>query len=192
MKLYLLFFLCSVSVLAQKKYAFDYKITYDYKLKDTSELKEIVYYTNSKDNSYVLKIADKDSVYCEFTFLDNNGIYFKTLFDKKQLETTEDFLVDCEIVKSYSNPYKYQTDNYDYEKGQYLSEGKTLTYYFLKSNRPSREKRKKLSTFYYYVENDTDFHLPILTCATPYEEWKLERNIPNGIAKEMFYLDYKK
>lgn len=193
MKLCLFLLLCSFSVFAQKIYTFDYKITYDYKLNDSSKLSEVIYYTNSKDNSYILKIVEKDSLNFEFTFNDNNGIYFKSLFDKKQLENTEDFLLDCEVVKFFFNPYKYQTDNYSFQNMKYaLMEGEYYPFYILKSIDPKREKRKKLPVFYYYIENNTEFHLPILNHSTAYEEWKLERNIPNGIAKEMFYLDYKK
>ena len=34
--------------------------------------------------------------------------------------------------------------------------------------------------------------LPILEFSTTYEEWKLEKNIPNGIPKEMFLLSFNK
>lgn len=73
-----------------------------------------------------------------------------------------------------------------------LMNGEYHPFYILKSIDPKREKRKRLPVFYYYIENNTEFHLPILSHSTAYEEWELERNIPNGIAKEMFYLDYKK
>lgn len=71
-------------------------------------------------------------------------------------------------------------------------EGEYHPFYILKSNNSKREKKKKLATFYYYLENNTGFHLPLLEHETAYEEWELERNIPNGIPKEMYYLDYGK
>lgn len=99
----------------------------------------------------------------------------------------------CEFVRHWGNLSKHLTNHYEFINKEYaLVDDEYHPFYILKSNNPKREKKKKLATFYYYLENNTEFHLPLLEHMTAYEEWKLERNIPNGIPKEMYYLDFGK
>lgn len=60
---------------SQKNYTFDYKLVYDFKLTDTSKVKEVFFYTNSKDNSYILRVYDTDSLNYSVYFRDQSGIY---------------------------------------------------------------------------------------------------------------------
>ncbi len=178
---------------SQKKYAFDYMLVYDFKFNDTSKVKEVFFYTNSKDNSYLLRIYEKDSLNCSISFKDQNGIQSKFESPRNKFLQLSKINLSCEFIRNLYNPFKYQTDNYEFINKKYaLMEGEYHPFYILKSNNPKREKKKKLATFYYYLENDTEFHFPLLEHETAYEEWKLERNIPNGIPKEMYYLSYGK
>lgn len=178
---------------SQKKYSFDYKIIYEFKLNDTAKAKEIVLMTNSKDNSYRLNISEKDSANYSVNFHDENGIESTVFLNKNSFNKATAIELKCEFVSGYSNPYKYQTKNYEFINKEYaLMDGQYHPFYILKSNNPKKEKKKRLATFYYYIENNTEFHLPILVHPTAYEEWKLEKNIPNGIPKEMFYSGYGK
>lgn len=77
------------------------------------------------------------------------------------------------------------------KKSDTLVGGEYCSHYVFKCNNPKKEKRKKLATEHFIVEKNTSFHLPILTFATSYEEWKLEKNIPNGIPKQMYMVTYK-
>jgi len=184
----LMFLFCFFLGYCQKQYFFDYKIVYNLQVKDSSQSTEVFYYTNSKDNSYRLRVAEKDSLHFHVRFLDQNGTVSEIIFTKEEFLNAKQIVLDCEIVHSYNNPYKYQTKNYDFS----FKKEKEESFYILKSNKPKREKKKKLGTFYYYVKSNTEFHLPLLEHATAYEEWKLEKNIPNGIPEKMYYLEYGK
>jgi len=190
----LLFLIVFISIpsYSQKKYLFDYMMEYYRKDTDTSKVKKEYILTNSKDNSYTLTLFEKDSLNFGLIFFDQNGIYSKSILDKKSFSRAEFITLNCSVVSGYGNPYKYQTKNYDFtNESDTLIDGQYYFHYFLKSNKPKKEKRKKLATEHFIVEKNTSFHLPILTFATSYEEWKLEKNIPNGIPKQMYMVTYK-
>lgn len=177
---------------SQKNYSFDYMLVYDFKSNDTSKVEEIVFYTNSKDNSYFLRAFRKDSLQYSVVFIVHDKISSKVVFPKDKLNSPK-ITLDCKFISMRSYAFKYQTDNYEFINKKYaLMEGEYHPFYILKSNNPKRERKKKLATFYYYLENNTEFHLPLLEHETAYEEWKLEKNIPNGIPKEMYYLGFGK
>jgi len=191
----LLFLIVFISIpsYSQKKYLFDYMMEYDLKDTDTSKVRKEIILTNSKDNSYILRVFEKDSSNFDLIFFDQNGIYSKSILDKKSFSRAEFITLNCGVVSGYGNPYKYQTKNYDFiNKSDTIIEGQHYSHYFLKSNKPKKEKRKKLATEHFIIEKNTSFHLPILEFSTTYEEWKLEKNIPNGIPKEMFLLSFNK
>jgi hypothetical protein len=184
--------LIGIPSFGQKKYLFDYMMEYYRKDTDTSKVKKEYILTNSKDNSYTLTLYEKDSLNFNLFFLDQNGIYSKSILDKKSFSRAEFVTLNCGVVSGYGNPYKYQTKNYDFiNKSDTIIDGQHYFHYFFKSNKPKKEKRKKLATEHFIVEKNTSFHLPILTFATSYEEWKLEKNIPNGIPKQMYMVTYK-
>jgi len=194
-KLFFLFLTLSVfsSGYSQKKYAFDYMLVYDFKMNDTSKVKEVFFYTNSKDNSYFLRVYEKDSLNFSVYFKDQNEIYSDFQSSKSEFIKLSQIVLGCDFFRTWHNPFKYQTNNYEFINKEYaLMDGEYHPFYVFKSNNPKKEKKKKLATFYYYLENNTEFHLPLLEHETAYEEWKLERNIPNGIPKEMYYLGFGK
>lgn len=177
---------------SQKNYSFDCMLVYSFKFNDASKVEEVVFYTNSKDNGYFLRAFRKDSLQYSVRFVVHDKISSKVVFSKNELNSAK-IILDCKFITRQSYAFKYQTDNYEFINKKYaLMEGEYHPFYILKSNNPKREKKKKLATFYYYLENNTEFHLPLLEHETAYEEWKLERNIPNGIPKEMYYLDFGK
>jgi hypothetical protein len=146
----LLFLIVFISIpsYSQKKYLFDYMMEYD--LKDT-------------DTSKVRKEIIKDSSNFDLIFFDQNGIYSKSILDKKSFSRAEFITLNCSVVSGYGNPYKYQTKNYDFiNKSDTIIDGQHYSHYFLKSNKPKKEKRKKLATEHFIVEKNTSFHLPIL------------------------------
>lgn len=56
--LFLMFAMFS-SGYSQKNYSFDYMLVYSFKSSDASKIEEIVFYTNSKDNGYLLRAYQK-------------------------------------------------------------------------------------------------------------------------------------
>lgn len=179
------------SSFGQKKYSFDYMIEYDYQYTDTSKVVKKYILTNSKDNSYYLSVIEKDSLNVTLSFIDYNGIRSIAYLDKGRFSKAEAVTLECKIVSAYENPFKWQTKNYNFiNKNDTLIEGKYYSQYIHKSNKPKREKRKKFGTYVYVVEENTSFHLPILEHATAYEEWKVEKNAPNGISKLIYFKPY--
>lgn len=74
----LLVLLCYFSQ-AQINYHFDYALVY----KNSSELKESLYFINSRDNSYALySQKNKDSVNININFIDFRGLTVNSLVDK--------------------------------------------------------------------------------------------------------------
>lgn len=178
---------------SQKKYGFDYMLVYDFKMNDTSKVKEVFFYTNSKDNSYFLRVYEKDSLNYALYFRDQKGFQSKFESPRDEFLQLSKIVLTCDFLGTLNNPFKYQTNNYEFINQENALVGDEYhPLYILKSNNPKREKKKKLATIYYYLENSTEFHLPLLESDTAYEEWKLERNIPNGIPKEMYYLGFNK
>ncbi len=186
-----LLFIASFTSFGQKKYSFDYALVYDFQLNEKSKVEQRILLTNSKDNSYFLEVTEKDSLNYTLTFLDRNGYYSKTVVGKSGFFKAETINAECESVLNYKNPYKYQVENYDYHPlKDTLIDGANYSRYFFKSNNPKKEKRRRFATLFFVIENNTTFHQPVLLHSTSYEEWKLEKNIPNGIPKLFYFTSY--
>ncbi len=182
-------FFSSLVVNAQKTYLFDQQLTYNYSDKKFVK-RQITYLINSKDNSYKLTIIKNDTDEYNLTFLDENGLFFRCKAEKKVIEN-EALNANCNETRSYSNPFKYQTKNYDFSvvKDTVVS-GQELLYYSIDSNNKKRKAKKKLGKYVYLVNPTYDF-LPQFSFHTGYEEWKLNRNIPNGLLEVLHLYDYK-
>ncbi len=160
---------------------------YEYRYKENSKPETHVFFTNSTDNSYYLLLKEKEKDQYELYFCDFNGFMAKFRTNKKELSMTETFVLNCEAVIKTSNPYKYQVENYHFENRDTLIGDEKLPLYVLRANETKREKKKKLGRNYHIIEKDTGFHLPILDFVTAYEEYKTEKNIPNGIMKIFYF-----
>lgn len=206
MKLVLIVFLLSSTyIFSQKQYQFDYLIEYKLTLyKDAIKIKnrpfrkkdKIIkkyYLTNSKKNNYTAVITELDSLNYKMIFKDENGTYSNVVILKSEFHKAEFIDIDCKYVSRYRNPYKYQTNNYDFfELKDTLIDGITYSRYKLESIKPKKVKKKKLGSEFYIISNKTDFHLPILSFSTAYEEWKTNKNLPNGIFYQKYFIDFYK
>jgi len=190
---FLLFLLITISSTAfgQKKYSFDYALVYDFQLNENTKVEKRILMTNSKDNSYLLEVTEKDSLNYSLEFVDQSGHYSNTLLSHSDFFKAETISIDCEALRAYENPFKYQVENYDFHTANdTLIEGNKYSRYFFRSNKVKKEKNKKLATLFFVLENNTNFHQPVLLHPTSYEEWKLEKNIPNGIPKLFYFTSY--
>ncbi|WP_313807820.1 hypothetical protein [Flavobacterium sp.] len=192
--LFLFTILSSIYGYSQKKYEFDYIIEYKLTVyKDSSTKKDITryYFTNSKKNNYLAEIANLDSLNYQMVFKDENGISFNVNFLKADLAKTETITVDCPYVNRYQNQFKFRTQEYDFfNMTDTIIDGTKYSRYKLASIKPKKEKRKKLGTEVYIIDQKTAFHLPVFQFSTAYEEWKSTKNIPNGIFKERLLYDF--
>ncbi|WP_396596193.1 hypothetical protein [Dokdonia sp. R86516] len=199
--IFLLLILFSSNILAQKKYAFDRISTYSREIVKPGERKkdkndsitklQVIYLTQENDNSYFALLTKKDSLNFTFKLTDRNGVKITMDISRIQFEQLETLEAPCKNISEYVNPYKYQVKNYDFtEIKDTIIEGVSYSSYKLTSNNSKRAKRKKLGTNLYIIDKSTTEHLPFLTFATAYEEWKTVRNIPNGLFIEKHMLFY--
>ena len=186
-----LIFLISTNCFSQKQYKFDYLIDYDQIInKDTVKIGFIYYLTNSKDNSYTASVTELDSLHFNLKLRD----YTKELYSivkilKRDFFMAEFINFDCKLFFKYKSII--HTNSYDFFilKDTIINK-KTYKYYKLNNIKPKIVKRKKTGTNYYIINQSTNFHLPILTYPTAYQEWKLNKNIPNGIFLEKYFVNY--
>lgn len=201
-----LFFICfliSTIGYSQKQYKFDYIFEYQVKrYKDTIKIKNHhynktdkmfykYYLTNSKNNNYYAVITDIDSLHYKLVFTDYNGVYSNVEYLKSDLDKAEFINIDCKNVIRTLNPYKYKVKYYDIEHlKDTIIHNKSFWHYKISSNKPRRTKKKKLGTNHYIIDKSSSFHLPILTHTTPHEKWKRDKQLPNGILMEKYFVNY--
>lgn len=190
----ILIFIISGSSFAQKKYPFDYLIEYQFTSYTDSTTNKIIYYiTNSKDNSYFAKIKNFDSANFELELIDQDQLWAKTKVRKQDFIKADFINLECNRNFIFKNHFKFRTKEYEYTMlSDTLIDNKYLKNYKLQYiGKRKRKKSFPVGTNHYIIEDSTEFHLPILTHSTAFEEWKEERNIPIGIFKEKILYDFK-
>ena len=187
----ILIFFPALSFSQNKEYHFDYLLEYEitFHKEDISRFK--YYLTNSKDNSYLGIMKETDSLHFELIFKDYDMAYAKVIFLKSDFFEAEYINIECENVSENKNIYKYQTKNYDFHilKDTEINSTVYSTYKLQSNIKLKKRIRKGIGTNYYIIDNSTAFHLPILQHPTAYEEWKLNKNLPNGIFYELTFVN---
>lgn len=179
-------------VFGQKIYHFDHMLEYDYKLENHSKVRKEFILTNSKDNSYTLTLKSSDSLNFELFFLDQNGNRSRSFILKYDFLKSDAIRIPCKYNEHFFNPFKYQVKNYSFTVDKdTIIEGESYYRYSIKRENLKRAQNKKLFSYHYIIKKGTEYHLPLLTHMTPYEEWKLEKKLPKGIPYIVFYKDYK-
>ena len=181
---------------AQKEYLLNNLLEYErsrYKNDSLINSETIYYLTNDKDNSYLGTLVKINDNQFDLRLMDRGGFYSKVKVSRKDFFKAEYINIDCQNMIGSINPYKYQTKNYEYVVLQdTLINGETLRNYKLKyTGKKKPNKKLPIGTNYYLIKDSTENHLPILEHNTAYEEWKLERSIPNGIFQERVFINYK-
>ncbi len=191
MKRYLLLLLYTQLFFSQKTYVFDYAIEFDTKIQLQNNDSTSVVLINSSNNHFNLFLFEKNSINYGLQFTDRNGISILTTIKKERLKNDSITISNCNDLLGYSNPFKYQVKNYEFENLKDTLINDTLFYHcVLKSNRSIQyQKRKNIHSLHYIIDKETPLYLPYLHLATAYEEWKKEKNIPNGKLKMMYYVN---
>ena len=192
---YLLFlsFLVTTECFSQESYSFDYLIEYNFRsYTDSTSNKRIYYLTNSKDNSYFAKIESLDSSHFDLEFVSQDEMWSKTKITQTDFFRAEFINLICSGNLTHKNHFKFRTKEYEFKV---LTD--TILHNFplkrYKLQYVGKRKRKKsfpVGTNIYIITSSTEFHLPILTHSTAFEEWKEEETIPNGIFKEKIFYDF--
>ncbi len=183
--------LCFFFLSQTYEYNFNRRLTYEVTdLKNQQNKRIITYLINEQDNSYNAFQNNILSNQNEITFVDQNGIYWKGQIKTEDLNKPK-ISLEKEQMTNYSNPYKYQVDNYDFIelKDTVLNE-KVCKRFMLKSNDAEREKKKKLGTEIYVIDTSSNMK-PMLTFVTAYEIWKKRKNLPNGLIMEKYFFNAK-
>ncbi|RZK08010.1 MAG: hypothetical protein EOO46_14435 [Flavobacterium sp.] len=180
--------LLSFSAFCQKEFVFDYMILYNYQEDEDAEIKEKVFLTNSNDNTYFASFFLKDD---EWHMLFSSQKYV-SFFNITKEQFKSEIILPCDLVKVTSDKFnKDHAKDYHFITAESkLIQGNYYKTYALKSVDLKREKRKKIATFYYCIESDTEFHLPILLNEIVSANYFEEKPAINGLAKEMYFISY--
>jgi len=183
-------FISAFSFSQNKEYHFDYFLEYEMTFHKEDISRPKYYLTNSKDNSYLGIMKELDSLNLELTFKHYDKIYAKVSFLKSAFFKAEFINIECKSVRENKNPFKYQTKNYDFHiLKDTVVNNNIYSAYKLQSNLKLKKRiRKGISTNHYIIDNSTSFHLPILQHPTAYEEWELNKILPNGIFYELTFV----
>ena len=193
-KFFTLFFcLCFGIIFSQNTYFFDHSLVYEIRF-DNKKF-DRVYYVNSYNNNFFVEFTYyKDSTNLNFSLVDRKSeILSKSKVNQELFFKAEVVNIDCSSLLKSSNSYKYKTKEYDFVNFNDTLINDTLYYHYaIKSNKGLKYiKRKKIAEYHYIVTKDSPNSLPLLEHPTCYEEWKAERNIPNGVMKSFYMVNSK-
>lgn len=194
MKIFLLsFFLLSTTCFAQIEFQFDHFIKYSFESHtDSTRNKPVYYFTNSKDNSYYAELEELDSLHFKVLLIGQDRLRMDVTLKKSDVYNASNLSIKCVSTWDERNPYKFRTQEYAFSKTKdTLYNGVFLKQYRLSRTAPTT-RTKSIGSNHYIIKDSTDFHLPLLTHPTAFEEWKEERNIPNGIFQEKIFYNSKK
>ncbi|RSK39863.1 hypothetical protein [Mangrovimonas spongiae] len=183
-----------ISAKAQKLYKFDYLITYEryFSGEDSTKSYPVSYLTNSKDNSYLAKITYLHDNDIQIIFFKRDVIYANVKTTQQELIKAETISIPCSAITKLKNSHKHLTKNYYFTnlKDTIINNLPHAVYTLQSNYKPRKKRRKKIGKNIYIVDKSTNYHLPILTFSTAYEEWLEEKNIPNGIITQRIYVNH--
>lgn len=187
------FFLLSSTCFAQTEYPFDHFLVYQFEShSDSTIYKRVYYFTNSKDNSYYAELEELDSLHFKVLLVEQDRLRMDVSLKKSDVYNASNLVISCKSNWGGKNHFKFRTREYAYSKTtDTLYDGSHLKQYKLTHTAPRKRKTRHIGSNLYIIKDSTDFHLPLLIHPTAFEEWKEEKNIPNGIFKEKIFYNYK-
>lgn len=189
---FLVFFLISCTCFAQRQYNFDHLLEYRFISLDPAKNKMVYYLTNSKDNSYYAQLEVADSLHYKVNLVEQDQLNMQVEVKKEDLNKAENLVIQCRDRWNTRNHFKFRIREYEFTTTlDTLIRNKSLKHYkLLYTASRKRKKTNHIGTNHYIIRDSTEFHLPLLTHPTAYEEWKEERNIPNGIFMEKIFYNF--
>jgi len=190
-KIILLVLLVSSSFLfSQTEFSFDYLLHYNFVNHIDSTKNETVYYlTNSKDNSYLARITNRDSLNLNILFIKHDYLISDVVVSKNDFQSAELINIECKNISNYINRYKEKVDVYDYIKLDKTDSIEKYEIICLKSEK--FRKKRKIGKYVLKFDYTMPFHLPNLFFSTLYEEWNKERDLPNYFLNEISFYTYE-
>ena len=187
---YLLCLFTASVIYSQREYNFDCEVQYQVKSKFRNLDYTRTYYINTKDNSYfAVKVPVEKSKY-KLQIIDYEGLIAKQTFNADQLNKST-VILKSDNAKFYSNPYKYQIDNYDFKKhSDTIVDGKQLNNIILASTNSKTNRKKRIGHYKYLVDPEFQM-LPMFEFSTAYEIFKARKNFPKGLITQFYMYDSK-
>lgn len=204
----LIFSIISLSIssiiYSQETYTFDYQIEYDVSYsndslyyangitKNPARQPKIIYLTNSKDNSYYLKVVKKNDLVVQLFFRNNEKFYTYDVMGKQNFNVADVIEMNCDISyryrkfwNSYDNPEYYDLKNIpDTVSNDYNF--KRYDFSIVKHKLDRMQSRER-----FIVDTSGVNHLPLLTSRTQYSLWKESQKLPNKIFLEKHSINEK-
>lgn len=190
---FLFFFLISSTCFAQRQYHFDHLLEYRFISLDPAKNKMVYYLTNSKDNSFYAQLEVADSLHYKVNLVEQDQLNMQVEVKRQDLNKAEDLIIHCTSRWNTRNDFKFRIREYEFTPTLDIMMGnRSLKHYklFYTASR-KRKKTNHIGTNHYIIRDSTEYHLPLLTHPTAYEEWKEERNIPNGIFMEKIFYNFR-
>ncbi|MES2806412.1 MULTISPECIES: hypothetical protein [unclassified Flavobacterium] len=187
----LLFLLSSINIYSQKKYFFDYIIEYKFQANQTSKVEKRYLLTNSKDDTYDCLVYEEDKLNFAMNFRDRNGTHSVSIIDKNDFFKAETISLLCESIHYLMVKEKYDGSMFDIiNKRDTLINGIYHQNYTMKYHKTANSRKYNRGISNYIIENNTEFHLPLLVFSGSFDSRENGKNIPNGIVKESYTMSY--
>ena len=179
------FLFFTVFFYGQKTYFFDYLIEYESKRSESEKAKTVYLLTNSKDNSYHVIAHEYNDAVINLYFRDVKGLYSSSAVHKNGFFMAENIDVPCESVRS--RKVKSYVKMFDFMvNADTLIQNQKYRNYSMQYRKERDSKKYKQGKSYYIIEQNTEFHKPLLLFSTVFDVLVTSEIFPNGIAKEMY------
>lgn len=191
--LQILILVFTTSLVAQKKYHFDYVYEFEsvfYLTKEQNVKKQLVFINSSKNN-YVLHYHELDTNKLELHFLDYEGVVSESKINKENFFMADTISSSCISVVRYNKKYYGYWKNYYFKNEKdTLINNKTYHHYIIKSSKKEKYiRKKKIATYHFIVNKNEKNFVPYLPTNICYNNWVKNKNIPNGSLYLMFAKD---
>lgn len=180
-------FLFSITVqLHAQKYDFDTFTEYEYIKDSKSPVYKTFELTNSKDNSYIVSLVEKDELTFILFFKDGKGTAAAVPILKKDFFRAENINIECGYLKKTDLRVADMKGFNFYKLNDTIIKKDTLQHYTFKSN--DAKVVKKEGEQHFIIQKNTEFHLPNLTPGSKERlMWQMDANsIPNGLSRQSY------
>lgn len=170
---------------------FDYVLDIEYQARENQIPTKSKWHVNSKDNTYLLEIKNKNEGITDVRFFDALKVVGQDSYPKNKINASKGLTMDCNKVLYFKNPYKKnQLKRYYFEVfNDTVIDGKAYIHYAIKCNDKKYAKRKKIGEIHYIVHKDGPDIKPVLLHDTaPLTVYMMHKNIPNGLLKERYFI----
>jgi hypothetical protein len=195
MKSKLLFLLLVTTIsFGQKIYTFDYLLEYEVQKTDTSAVQMRYIFTNAQNNSINIHVTHyKDKVFKFFLLDDATGVRSIIAVPTENLDELGTVQLNCQDIKmNVPNEARHSNRFLFTNVKDTMISGVPHKRYTLEYAHKRDKKRFQNATRHYIVENETEFHKPMVSFSYPFDSHVTANNIPNGIAREMYSVNHDK